>query len=144
MSGRARAMVRTNENYLNWQLGRWARSHAPNVTSLPAEEWDDVELASDEHRIARIASTMGEPPLLVTDQRLLQAGSTLLWYRDVRWCDWIDPDRRRAAELKATRYQRLIFTMSDGRKLTVDGLGQAVFPLLKFFWFKLGSERSRD
>lgn len=32
----------------------------------------------------------------------------------------------------------MILERSDGSELVLEGLEQAVFPLLKFFWFKLG------
>jgi hypothetical protein len=127
--------MRSNESYLRWQFGRLAREYAPNVSLLDASE---PEIEAGEHLIARITAS-DDPPVLVTDRRLLRGGKTFLRYSDVRYCDWIDRDRQKiTAELKVSRFQRIIFELNDGRIVELDGIGQAVFPLLKFFWFKLG------
>lgn len=139
-------MPRTNENYLRWQFGRYARQYAPNVTMLDLEG-TDVELESGEHAIALVGLASG-PPLVVTDARLIQAGETVARYSDVSHCDWIarredirDLDTEAQRKLKASGFDRLILALNDGRDVVVEGLGQAAFPLLKFFWFKLGRYR---
>jgi hypothetical protein len=127
--------MRSDESYLRWKLGRWAREYAPNVTLFDASE---PQIEAGEHLIARI-TVSDDASVLVTDRRLLRDGETFLRYSDVRYCDWIDRDRQKITpELKVSCFQRIIFELNDGRILELDGIGQAVFPLLKFFWFKLG------
>jgi len=107
-----------------------------------------IDLQPNERAVALIMLTSGGPPLVVTDARLVQSGRTLLRYDYVRRCHGIVRDRERvnldteaAREMKRLHLQRLIFDLDDGQELVLDGLGQAVFLLLKFFWFKLGRER---
>jgi uncharacterized protein YodC (DUF2158 family) len=137
-------LPRTNENYLRWQLGRWARDYAPNVKMLEVEGPPDVQLPAGEHAIALVGLASGAPPLVVTDTRLMQADQTLLRHGSVRHCHWIDRDGEAAATMKHSHSQRLILGLEDGREVVLDGLGQAVFPLLKFYWFKLGRGERRD
>ena len=134
-------MQRSNENYLRWQLGRWARDYAPNITMLESEGAPVVQLQPGEHAIGLIALASETPPLLVTDLRLMQAERTLFRHTEVRQCHWIDRDREAAAKMKHSHFQRLVFDLDGGREIVLNGLGQAVFPLLKFYWFKLGRER---
>jgi hypothetical protein len=136
-------LPRTNENYLRWQLGRRAKDYAPNVTMLPALDAPEIELQPGEQAIAAISLASGGPPLVVTDARLLRNGQTLVEYEDVRHCEWIardtmNLDAEAAQKMKLAHYDRLIFELNGGRDVMLEGLGQAVFPLLKFFWFKLG------
>jgi len=39
---------------------------------------------------------------------------------------------------KGSHFHRMILERNDGSDLVLEGLGQAVFPLLNFFWSKLG------
>lgn len=97
----------------------------------------DLTLEPGERPIASVQLASRDAPLVVTDRRLVQAGETLVRHADVRHCYWIDPVREVAAKLKHSHFQRLIFEQKGRCELVVDGLGQAVFPLLKFYWFKL-------
>ena len=76
-------MPRTNENYLRWQFGRWAKDHAPNVTMLQAHDALEIELRPTEHPIAAISVASGGPPLFLTDARLVRGGQTILEHEDV-------------------------------------------------------------
>lgn len=131
-------MARTNADYLGWKLGRWAREHAPNILMLTDSAPGNIRLEPDETAIAQISLAASKSPILVTDIRLIRDGQTLLRYDDLRYCIWIDRDRKMKGKLKQTHFQRIILERHDGSELVLDGLGQAVFPLLKFFWFKLG------
>jgi hypothetical protein len=139
---------RTNQSYLRWQFSRWAKNYAANVTMLEPQDAWEVDLHPGEHLIAAISPAPGGPTLIVTDRRLRRAGTTLVWHKEVRHCEWIAPysalvdlDHEAAEEMKRLHYDRLIFEMRGGRKVMLEGLSQAVFPLLKFYWFKLGRER---
>jgi hypothetical protein len=144
-------LQRTNENYLRWQLGRAVKKkHAPNVTMLQADDASAADLEPGERAVALIALGSGGPPLVVTDARLVESGQTLLRYDDLRHCHWIIRDHKKrnldteaARELKRRHFQRLVLDLRDGREVVLDGLGQAVFPLLKFFWFTLERDQKR-
>jgi hypothetical protein len=121
---------RTNASYLRWNFGRWAKQWVRNIVMLDASD-------SGEQLIAEIALTSGASPIVVTDSRLMQDGRTLLRYEDLRCCFWIDRNPALATKLKHSHFQRMILERTDGTEFVLDGLGQAVFPLLQFFWIKL-------
>jgi hypothetical protein len=129
---------RTNADYLRWKLGKWAREYAPNIKVVPEGSQVSVPLESNEHAIAEISLASSASPIVVSDTRLVREGETLLRYDQVEHCIWIDRDREMKGMLKHSHFQRMILERSDGSELILDGLGQAVFPLLQFFWFKLG------
>ena len=131
-------MRRTNADYLRWKLGKSSRKHAPNIRMLAEESPIAIPLESSESAIAEISLTPAGSPITVTDLRLIRDGETLVRYEDLQHCIWIDRDRETKLKLKVTHFQRIILERKDGSELILDGLGQAVFPLLKFFWFVLG------
>lgn len=131
-------MARTNADYLRWKLGRWARGHAPNILMFEGNPPTDIRLEPNETAIAQISLASGESPIVVTDIRLIRDGQSLLRYDELRYCIWIDRDLKMKGKLKQTHFQRIILERHDTSELVLDGLGQAVFPLLKFFRFKLG------
>jgi hypothetical protein len=134
--------MRTDESYLRWKFAQpVAKGYAPNVKLLDGDKRpDSVVLGPGESPVAQIELQSGGS-LLVTNARLIGPDETIVRFAEVRYCDWIDRDRTVAARLKASKYGRIIFEMSDGGEIVFDGLGQAVFPLLKFFWFKLRFSR---
>ena len=131
-------MARTNADYLRWKLGKWAREYAPNVTMFADDSTLPFQLESDEKAIAEVSVASGDAPIEVTDKRLVRAGETLLCYDELAHCIWIDRDHEMKVKNKHSHFQRMILERRDGSEIVLDGLGQAVFPLLKFFWFKLG------
>jgi hypothetical protein len=132
--------MRSNESFLRWKFSQ-AMPDALNLTSL---EITEIKLQPGEHAIAQIGQRSNNRPLLVTDTRIIQCGKTLFSYDDVLYCDWIDRDREIAIKLKGTHFSRLIIELKDGRQLVLEDLGQAVFPLLKLFWFKMGRRGYAD
>ena len=137
-------MARTNENYLRWKFGYWvAKGYVPNVNLVSPGEDVGVELEPGESAIARIALDAELATLLLTDARFVQRAKTLVRFVDVAACIWIDRDATVAAKLKREKFHRIILELRDGREIVIDGLGQAVFPLLNFFWNKLGRYSDR-
>ncbi len=135
-------MARTNENYLRWKFGRWvAKGYTPNVTLTAAGDDVGIGLEPGESAIARIALDHESEPLLLTDLRLVQGSQTLVRFDDVVACIWIDRDNK--ARQKALKFGRVIIELRDGSEVIIEGLGQAVFPLLNFFWNKLGRSRGK-
>jgi hypothetical protein len=98
----------------------------------------DFPLEPNEIAIAQISLASGGSAIVVTDLRLLRDQQTLLRYDDLRYCIWIDRDRKTQAGLKHSHFDRIILVRRDESQVSLDGLGQAVFPLLNFFWNKLG------
>lgn len=129
---------RANAEYLQCQLGKWSREHAPNIKMLVEQSPIAIPLESNESAIAEISLGSGGSPIIVTDLQLMRDGETLLRYDELQHCIWIDRDRKMQVKLKVSHYQRLILERKDGSELILDGLGQTVFPLLRFFWFVLG------
>ena len=76
--------------------------------------------------------------MVVTDVRFVREGDTLLRYDDLAHCIWIDRDYQWRVKHKHSHFQRMILERRDGSEVVLDGLGQAVFPLLTFFCSKLG------
>ena len=135
-------MARSNENYLRWKFGHSvAKGYTPNVTLIvPGHDGSDL-LEPCESAIAWIALDEGSAPLLLTDARIVRNAETVVRFDDVTTCIWIHRDINVAAKLKKEKFHRIILELHDGGEVTIEGLGQAVFPLLNFFWNKLGRRR---
>jgi hypothetical protein len=133
---------RTNADYLRWKLGQWAREYAPNIRMLADGSSIPVRLEFDESAVAEISLASGGSPIVVTDIRLVRDGQTILRYDELKHCIWIDRDRETKVKRKTSHFHRMILELNDGSEFVLEGLGQAVFPLLKFFWFKLGRDES--
>ena len=131
-------MPRSNADYLRWKLGKWARDYAPNIRMLAEGSSVLAPVESGEALIAEISLASGGLPIVITDQRLTRDGATLIRYSELEHCIWIDRDREVKVKQKASHFHRIILERSDGSELVLEGLGQGVFPLLEFFWFKLG------
>jgi hypothetical protein len=130
-------LARSTENYLRWKFGRHiAQGFTPNVSLFGPSAEPSLALSPRESAVARIALA-DSSALILTDVRLIRDGDTLLWFDDVRVCFWIDRDSEAATKLKRQKFHWIIFELRDGREITVEGLGQAVFPMLSFFWNKL-------
>jgi hypothetical protein len=134
---------RSDTDYLRWKLGRWAKEFAPNIRMLDESFRADFRLDPSERAIAQISLASGGLSIIVTDLRLVQDGRTLLRYDELRYCIWIHREQAMKAKLKQSHFQRMILERTDNSELLLDGLGQAVFPLLKFFWFKRGCGEPR-
>ena len=94
-------------------------------------------LEPGEVAIARIQPDAPGPPFLVTDRRIFQQPTVSVGYADVKHCVWIDRNPQSKGMQKATHYGRMVLETADGREVVLEGLGQAVFPLLSFFHNKL-------
>ena len=128
---------RTTANYLTW---RFSRAHKkgllPNVRLAAAGP--ALILEPGEVAVASIAlqnwngTEPTEAVLLVTDRRVLRDGAELIRWSDVVRYHWVDRDISRLGELRSTRFQRIVLVARDGSVTVLDGLGQAVLPLLQF------------
>ena len=66
-----------------------------------------------------------------------------LSYHDITRYHWMSdsPELRGDNHLKRHHYDRLIFEMAGGEKVTIEGLEQAVFSLMKFLRWLSWSEK---
>ena len=85
-------------------------------------------------QIARVTRTDGQT-YLFTDTNVIANDVVLVRFSDVRRCHWITDSSEpgEAARLKKDKHDCLIIELSSGRKVELTHLGQAVFPLLRFF-----------
>jgi hypothetical protein len=124
----------TREQWLVELLRRFTRrGHAPNLTLLSGEAPPDLLLQLNDIPLAAVRAGDGRE-YVVTNQRLLCKGDTLVQYADLLACHWItdSPDVEERSRLKAVYFDRLILEGRGGRKVVLSQLGQAAFALLKF------------
>ena len=116
-------------------LRRWNRKgYTPNVALAEKGGEPPIRLEKDEWSIALIQTADGRK-LFLTSDRIIEGDRTVIRYGEVIRCHWITDhaDAQEAARLKQTHCDRLVLDLRDGRKVVLDQLGQAVFPLLRFF-----------
>jgi hypothetical protein len=91
------------------------------------------QLEVGEQAIALVKTTDGRD-YVFTDRRAIEHDQTAFRYDEVIRCHWITdhPDPMEHARLKRTHFHRLILELSDGQRVVIEYLGQAVFPLLRF------------
>lgn len=134
--------MRSNANYLRWKFGLWIdRGWTPNVSLLSPQDAEYAALKPGESAIATIRMDHAERPLVLTDARIIHADQTLVGFEDVAKCIWIDRDPAVAAKLKKSKFDRVILERLDGTEVVIEGIGQAVFPLMSFFRNKVFRER---
>lgn len=124
----------TTATWLATLLRRSVRTgYSPNVSLAEDGGTVPVKLEAGEQPIAVVWADDGRE-FAFTGTRMVEGGETLFLYADVVRCHWItdDPDRMEAARLKRTHFHRLIVELASGRRVVVEHIGQAVFPLLRF------------
>jgi hypothetical protein len=84
----------------------------------------------------RVDATDGSVYIL-TPRRLLRMvgdqAETVVLYSDVVGYDWISPEMSKKVALKEDHFDRLYLHPRSGPPVLLDNLGQAVYPMLKFF-----------
>lgn len=111
-----------------------AKGHSPNVALVEDGAKTTIQLEDGEQLIAVIQTADGRE-YVFSDRRAAESDVTLFRYDEIVRCHWITdhPDPRESTRLKRTHFHRLILKLSDGRRVVLEQLGQAVFPLLRFF-----------
>jgi hypothetical protein len=110
------------------------KGYALNVTLAE----DGIELAigleGGERVVALVQSADGSA-IILTSERVVEHGRTVLRYGEVVRCDRItdEPRPRDLRRLKQTHFDRLILELENGGKVVLVGLGQAVFPMQRYF-----------
>jgi hypothetical protein len=124
----------TTATWLSTLLRRWVRKgYGANIALAENGAISPTPLESGEEFIAVIRADDGRD-FVLTDVRVVEAAETLFVYTAVVRCHWItdDPNWKEAARLKRTHFHRLIVELADERRIVVERIGQAVFPLLRF------------
>ncbi|KAJ3047641.1 hypothetical protein HK102_012869 [Quaeritorhiza haematococci] len=125
----------TSEEWLAALLRRDARKgFLPNVTLADTVELPTEGLAEGERPIALLKTDEGRE-LLLTGVRLMECGRTVFLYDEVVRCHWMT-DQHPVDDVRALKeayWHRLILDLTRGRKVVLKELGQAAFPLLRFF-----------
>jgi hypothetical protein len=133
----------TTATWLAALLRRWVRKgYAPNVSL--AEDGAAIPASPDAgEQLIAVVRADGGRVFALTDSRVVENGETLFRYAEVIRCHWItdDPDPMEAARLKRTHFHRIIVELAGGRRAVLEGIGQAVFPLLRFFGSVASGER---
>lgn len=136
-------MQRTTENYLRWQFGRWiSRGYAAGVSLFDADAPAGVPVDDGEAAIVRVCRDAHEPPLILTDRRLIAGDTTLFTYHEVRACHYINRGQAGARSMKQSHPFRVVVVLEGGRELVFDDLGQAAFPLMSFLNAKVLRDRT--
>ena len=97
---------------------------------------DGVPSAGQEdERLVALIQTRDGRELVLTGERIIERGQSLIWYGDVVRCHWITDhnDPKEKARLKQTHFDRLILETESGPKVILEELGPVVFPLIRFF-----------
>jgi hypothetical protein len=84
----------------------------------------------------RIDATDGSAYLLTPKRLVRLVGDeayTMLVYADMVGYDWITPEMSKKVELKREHFDRLYLYPRSTPPITLDHLGQAVYPMLAFF-----------
>ena len=134
-------MQRTAANYLTWRFRQYHKKGSlPGVTLAAPNSVLGLEPGEVAVATISLKNWNGTEPtdatLVVTDQRVLRDGTELIRWANVVRYHWIDRDISRMGELKSTRFQRIVLEAVEGTVTVLDGLGQAVFPLLSFLKWK--------
>jgi hypothetical protein len=125
----------TTASWLAHLLRRWVRAgYGPNISLVEDGATVATPLNDGEQGIAIVHTADGRE-FVFTDCRVVERGRTVLRYSEVVCSHWItdNPDTMVQARLKRTHWHRLVLGLAGGQQVTLEQLGQAVFPLLRFF-----------
>lgn len=132
----------STSGWLTTLLWRYAREgHAPNILlAKDVGKFPGGVFLNDERMVA-VVRTHDDRELVLTSRRILEHGQTVIGFDEVARChhmtdhlDQIDSRHPRAfSRFKLSHYQRLLLDTTGGRRIVLDHLGPAVYPLLRFF-----------
>jgi hypothetical protein len=120
------------------QIFRDAKAKHPelNVELEPRSPHGEEDVLAGAGTAVRIDATDGSVYLLTPKRLARLVGDeayTMLAYPDMVGYDWISPEMSKKVELKKQHFDRLYLYPRSGPPLTLDHLGQAVYPVLAFF-----------
>jgi len=120
------------------QIFRDAKAKQPdlNVELEARSPHGEEDVLAGAGAAVRIDATDGSTYLL-TPKRLARIvgdeAYTMLAYPDMVGYDWISPEMSKKVELKREHFDRLYLYPRSAPTITLDHLGNAVYPLLAFF-----------
>jgi len=130
-------MVPTAFTTATWLSTLFRRSvrkgYAPNILLIEDGAALSTRLELGEEPIAVVRNDDGRA-FEFTDARVVEDGVTLFRYAEVVRFHWItdNPEPVEAARLKRMHFDRLIIELRGERRVVIERIGQAVFPLLRF------------
>lgn len=121
------------------QFGKWNKKFPlAHCTILTKEQIVSVVSSQDSVAIVTIRAS-GDRVLELYPSYLKWTGHRIA-YRDIDRQEWIDLELREKARNKQEHFDRVHLITRDGI-VTLDGLGQAVFPLMKSIDMILKAEK---
>ena len=121
------------------QFGKWNKKFPlAHCTILTKEQVASIANSKNSAAVVTVHATDGRI-LELFPSYLIWAGQRLA-YQDIDRQEWIDLELRDKVRNKQGHFDRVHFITSDGI-VTLDGLGQAVFPLMKAVDMILKSEK---
>lgn len=111
------------------QFGKWHRSFPLRHCSILSKERVAEVLKSGENEAVVTVHATGGKVLTLFPSALSWEGREIA-YSEIAGHEWIDIDHAAKARNKTEHFDRLHLLTASG-VVTVEGLGQAVFPLMK-------------
>jgi hypothetical protein len=114
-----------------------AAAERPNLNAelLPRSPLGERDVLAGAGAVVRIETTDGAV-LAVTPRRIQRVlderGLDLVRFESLVGYDWITPEISAKVEMKARHWDRLYLYPREGPPITLDHLGQAVYPLMTF------------
>jgi hypothetical protein len=120
----------SNREMLEVQFRKHIRKGVNNAAITPT--WRSSKVPESETVIVEVITkqSIGVP---FTETGFLPPNYPFLRYEDVQEVHWISPNKTEVLSLKQTHSDRLTLKLKSGRYLTLDGLGPAFHPVMRFF-----------
>lgn len=115
-----------------------------NVELWPFDSLPGINFAENEAWVAKVLSKNGQSYYFTGLRIVWKTGqyTRYLEFEKVSSVHWISDSTQEKLRLKNSQYDYLVLEMVDGEKICLNGLDQAVFPLLNFFNWLLIQKRS--
>lgn len=126
---------------LEVQFRKHIRKGVTNAVLAPG--WGHSRVPEGETVIVEVINkeSVGVP---FTETGFLPPSRTFLRYEDIQEVHWISPDGSEVVRLKRTHSDRLTLKLSNGEYLTVDGLGAAFQPVMRFLEWTISRKQSES
>jgi len=127
--------VLLSEQLVEIFLAAARRRKGLNATLLPESPEGIADMLGERGAAVRIETRAGAS-LLVTPRRIARevgdAITDLVPFGELEGYDWIDPDLAEKVRLKDEHGDRLFVYLSGTRTVVLEGLGEAVYPLMTY------------
>ena len=130
----------SDDDMVEIQLRKWmARGRLHNVTLRPA--YSHPSVPAGETVLAEVVDRAGRG-VFFTGSGFTLPERGFIRYADVLTATWISSGANRSAR-KREEFDRIELSFRDGSSATLADVGQAVFPLLRFFGWMIGRREPR-